>query len=128
MKCTIRDVIEAHATLANHGGLSLPTAMSMRFARLTRALRQESETAGEAREAIVTKHLKMVDGKPVEVTLPDGRKDREVTDPKAFQADMKAFLDQTADIPGEPFKVSELGTGPINSDILAALHFAVTEG
>jgi hypothetical protein len=127
MKCTVRDVIEAHATLAHHGGLSLPPSQSMRFARLTRALRQESETAGEAREAIVAKHLKMVDGAPVEVTLPDGRKDREVTDPKAFQADLKAFLDAPAEIPGEPFKLAELGTGPIHSDILAALHFAVTE-
>jgi hypothetical protein len=128
MKCTIRDVIEAHATLAHHGGLSLPPAMSMRFARLTRALRQESETAGEARKAIVDKHLLLVDGKPVEITHPDGRQDRKVADPEAFQADLKAFLDQPAEIPGEPFKLAELGTAPIHSDILAALHFAVIEG
>jgi hypothetical protein len=128
MKCTIRDVFEAHATLAHHGGLSLPPALSMRLARLSRALRQESETAGEAREAIVAKHVKMVDGKPVEIKLTDGRVDREVADPKAFQADLKAFLDQAAEIPGEPFKVAELGTTPIHSDILAALHFAVVEG
>jgi hypothetical protein len=128
MKCTIRDVIEAHATLANHGGLSLPPAMSMRFARLTRALRQEAETANEARDAIITKHLLLVDGKPVEVTLANGSVTRKVTDQKAFDADMKAFGDQPAEIPGEAFKLAELGTGPIHSDILAALHFAVTEG
>jgi len=105
MKCTIRDVVEAHATLAHHGGLSLPPAQSMRFARLTRALRQESETAGEARKAIVDKHLLLVDGKPVEITHPDGRQDRKLTDPEAFQADLKAFLDQAEQTSSEPTRI-----------------------
>lgn len=118
MKCTTLDVREAHAALTKHGGLSLPAALSMRFARMTRAIRTEGETADEAVRALVDRHR-----------IPD--KDGKLTDQinnVPFQADLKVLHGSPAEIPGEPFKLSELGAGPIHSDILATLHFAIVDG
>lgn len=118
MKCTTLDVREAHAALTKHGGLSLPAALSMRFARMTRAIRIEGEIADEAVRTLVERHRILdKDGKPTDLLnqIP-------------LQADLKALHDSPAEIPGDPFKFSELGAGPIHSDILATLHFAIIDG
>lgn len=124
MKCTVRDVVEAHAQLTRLGGLSLAPALSMRFGRLTRAIRDEAEIAEEARRKILEDHTpKDAAGVPKPIlTLND------LTNPKAFDLAVKELHKDPVEIPGEPFKLSELGDKPLNSDLLASLHFAIVDG
>lgn len=128
MQTTARDILEAHAALAAHGGLSLAPALSLRFARLTRAIRAEADTIAEARTALIEKHAQRdAQGRIVTIELPGGRTDTRLADPPAFRAAEKELLAAACDLPGEPFALAELGTQPIASDLLAGLHFAIRD-
>jgi hypothetical protein len=122
MKTTIRDILDAHTALAIHGGLSLPPAKAVAFAKLTRAIRAEAEIAGEVRQQLVDTHAKKnADGSLVRVTLPSGAEDVALADPAAYRAAHKALLATEVELAVEPLKVADLGDAKLPSDLVAAL-------
>lgn len=124
MKCTARDIIDLSNALTKHGGINLLPKVVLRFSRLQRAVRAEAETISEAQQKITDEHLlRGDDGLPVKVTLPDGREDFRLKDPKAYAAAIKDLLSAPVEIAGEPFETEDLIRGEIHSDVVAALHW-----
>ncbi len=127
MKITAAEVIDAHNALAKHGGLTVLPSASLRLARITKAVRSEIETIQEALGALETKHaIKGDDGKPLITKTPAGDV-VEWIDPVAFAADRKALLATIIEMPGDPIPSADLGTTPVNSDLLAGLLFAFAD-
>lgn len=126
MKCTARDVLELNAVLGKHGGLNLLPKVVLRFSRVQRAVRAESEVIGEA-QAKILEQFKTFDaqGKAITQKQPDGTEVFKLTDPAAYQAAIKDLLAAEVDIPGEQFNADDLIRGEVNSDVVMALHWAI---
>lgn len=126
MKCTARDIIDLTNAFAAHGGINLPAKVVLPFSRLQRAVKMEAETIGEAQQKLLDQHAaKDAEGKTITIKLPDGREDIQLADPPAFKAAIKQLMASEVEIPGEQFAADDLIRGEINSDLVAALHWAI---
>lgn len=128
MKCTAADIITLSNAFAAHGGISVPPKLALPFGRFQRAVRAEAEVIGDAIAKMTDEHLlRDPEGKPIEIQLPNGATDRKVKDPEAYKKAVKEIRAQPVEIPGDPFPAADIFRGEVNSDLSAALIWAVKE-
>jgi hypothetical protein len=123
MKLTVADITFAHAVISREGGISLPPAAGLKLARITRAIRQEAESAQAAQDALIPQHIERdAEGKPIKVTLPDGTTDDRLAEGgRPFRAAVRLLRAQEIEINLPALTLAELGDKPLSSDWLDAL-------
>lgn len=121
MKISARDIQFANQVIAARGGIELSGAGRLKVARISRAIRAESEAIQDAMSSLLREHAQLdAAGQMVTIPTPAGPVPK-LKDPTAFAAARRALESNQLEIAVEPLTQAELDEVKGDSGIIDAL-------